>query len=90
MCLKDWKITFYTGDKIWAGTDSELALQINGENDFSRPILIIPRKSQLEIQSVDTFPIKNIDAKRLGKIKSITISKQHSYAFFNDWQLLKA
>ena len=27
---RDWKITFYTGDKVWSGTDSIVNVQIYG------------------------------------------------------------
>ena len=43
----------------------------------------------MEVQSIDQFSLGLIDLSKIGTINSITVSKQHSYAFFNDWELLK-
>ena len=43
----------------------------------------------MEGRSIDTFSLGALNSKEIGMIKSITISKQHSYAFFNDWELIK-
>lgn len=43
----------------------------------------------MEAKSVDRFSMGPLDTKKLGNIESMTISKQHSYAFFNDWELIK-
>jgi len=29
----EWRITFYTGDKMWSGTDSMVYIQVHGEID---------------------------------------------------------
>ena len=29
----DWRITVYTGDKMWSGTDSMVYVQVHGEID---------------------------------------------------------
>lgn len=86
---RDWKITFYTGSKIWSGTDSIINAQIYGSTGKSDIKQIHPKALQLEAKSVDRFSIGPLDLKRIGNIESITISKQHSYAFFNDWELIK-
>jgi hypothetical protein len=86
---QEWKITFYTGSKIWAGTDSIIYVQLHGTTGDSRIIQITPGRLQMEARSIDTFSIGNLEQKQLGTIHGITVSKQHSYAFFNDWELLK-
>jgi hypothetical protein len=43
----------------------------------------------MEANSIDRFSIGPLDMRTIGNIGSITISKQHSYAFFNDWELIK-
>jgi len=82
-----WRLIFYTGDKMWSGTDSMVYVQIHGRID-SQIFQLYPDKYQMEAQAVDTYilhlPIQ------IGQIKSITVGKQHSYSFFNDWQLIKA
>jgi len=83
----DWKLTFYTGDKIWAGTDSQVYAQVHGTSGDSPIYQLTPEKYQMEAQAVDFFYISL--PKNLGNIKSITVGKQHSYSFFNDWQLIK-
>lgn len=85
----DWKVIVYTGSKIWAGTDSLVFVQVHGALGDSRLMQLTPTRLQMEARSVDTFPLPDLDAKHIGTIRSITVSKQHSYAFFNDWELLK-
>lgn len=86
---RDWKITFYTGSKIWSGTDSIINAQIYGSTGKSDIKQILPKALQMEAKSVDRFSIGSLDSKVIGNIESITVSKQHSYAFFNDWELIK-
>ena len=85
----EWKAIVYTGSKIWAGTDSLVYVQVHGALGDSRLVQLTPTRPQMEARSVDTFPLPDLDAKHIGTIRSITVSKQHSYAFFNDWELLK-
>jgi hypothetical protein len=87
---REWRITFYTGNKIWAGTDSDIFLELIGDNGNSPILPLNPHKMQLEAQSVDTFSLGNLDGRNIGLLRSIVIVKQYSYDFFNDWQLVKA
>lgn len=86
---QNWRIVFYTGDKVWAGTDSEIYIELIGDMGNSNIIRIRPKKHQLEADCVDIFPLGDLDGKNIGNLKSIIIGKQHSYSFFNDWQLVK-
>lgn len=86
----EWKILFYTGNKLWAGTDSDLYVELIGTNGNSQIIRLQPRPSQLEADDIDEFSLGNLDNLDIGTLKSIVIAKQHSYAFFNDWELIKA
>ena len=84
-----WKIVFYTGDRTWAGTDSQIYFQVIGDKGAS-PIQLIPSsRSNFEVNSIDSFAIRNINLNKIGQVKSIVVGKQHSLAFFNDWQLIK-
>ena len=82
-----WRLIFYTGDKIWSGTDSMVYVQIHGNID-SQIFQLYPDKYQMEAQAVDTYLLQL--PSQLGNVKSITVGKQHSYSFFNDWQIVKA
>jgi hypothetical protein len=84
----EYKLTFYTGGDIWAGTDAGIYLELIGELANSPVFQIKPRRSQLEANSVDTFSVRVAD-RLLGPLKSIVVGKQHTYAFFNDWQLVR-
>jgi hypothetical protein len=86
----EWRITFYTGNRIWAGTDSNLFLELIGDNGNSPILPLNPDKMQLEVQSIDTFSLGNLDGRNIGLLRSIVIVKQYSYDFFNDWLLIKA
>lgn len=83
----EWRITFYTGDKMWSGTDSMVYIQVHGEID-SQIFQLNPDKYQMEAHGVDSYTIQL--PKVIRNIKAITVGKQHSYSFFNDWQLIKA
>lgn len=86
----EWRITLYTGNKLWAGTDSDLYVELIGTNGNSNIIRLQPRPSQLEADDVDTFPLGTLEGRDIGALKQIVVAKQHSYAFFNDWELVKA
>lgn len=83
----DWRITFYTGDKMWSGTDSMVYVQVHGEID-SQIFQLNPDKYQMEAHGIDSYTVQL--PKIIRNIKAITVGKQHSYSFFNDWQLIKA
>ena len=83
----DWNIKFYTGDKVWAGTDSLVYVQVHSSTMDSQIFQLNPEKHQMEAQAVDSYYVSL--PKSIGNIKSITVGKQHSYSFFNDWQLIK-
>lgn len=85
----EWKLIFYTGDKLWAGTDSELFVELLGKNGNSEIIPLKPRKHQLEADAIDVFSLGDLRGRDVGELKSIIIAKQHSYSFFNDWELIK-
>lgn len=85
----EWTVTFYTGVKIWSGTDSVINVQIYGTAGKSEIIQIIPDRPNMESRSVDKFSLGALNELEFGTIGSITVTKQHSYAFFNDWELLK-
>ncbi len=85
----EWTVTFYTGVKIWSGTDSTVNLQIYGTAGKSKIIQIIPDRTHMEARAVDKYSLGVLSQTDFGTIQSITITKQHSYAFFNDWELLK-
>lgn len=85
----DWKIVIYTGSKVWAGTDSEIFVELIGDPDNSHIIKIKPKKSQLEANSMDVFSLGDLGGKVITNLKSIIVVKQHSYSFFNDWHLDK-
>lgn len=80
---------FYTGSLIWAGTDSDIFVELIGDSGNSPVITLKPGKPQLEAQSVDMFILGDFSNRSIGNLKSIIVGKQHSYAFFNDWQLIK-
>jgi len=63
-------------------------VQIHSDLMESQIFQLNPNKHQMEAQAVDTYLI-NLP-RNFGNIKSITVGKQHSYSFFNDWQLIKA
>lgn len=86
----EWKIVLYTGNKLWAGTDSDLFVELIGTNGNSNIIRLQPLPSQLEADDIDEFSLGTLDKYDIGMLKSIVIAKQHSYAFFNDWELVKA
>lgn len=86
----EWRITLYTGNKLWAGTDSDLYVELIGTNGNSNIIRLQPRPSQLEADDVDTFSLGTLEGRDIGALKQIVVAKQHSYAFFNDWELVKA
>ncbi len=85
----EWTITFFTGFEVWSGTDSAVNIQIYGNLGKSKIIQIIPERSDMESRSIDKFSLGVLNQADFGNIQSITITKQHSYAFFNDWELLK-
>lgn len=82
----DWRIVFFTGDEAWSGTDAPIFLELIGEFGNSPIIKLTPRKSQLESGNVDVFQV-NMGDRHIGRVKSLIIGKQHTYAFFNDWQI---
>lgn len=86
----NWVLVLYTGDQLWAGTDSSIYLELVGETDRTKIIEIKPRKYQLEADGVDRFSLGDLGGRNLGKIKTMYIGKQYSLWFFNDWQLIKA
>lgn len=86
----EWKLILYTGNKLWAGTDSDLYVELIGSNGNSKIIRLQPGPSQLEADDIDEFSLGNLANYDIGVLKSIVIAKQHSYAFFNDWELVKA
>ncbi len=61
-----WKIVFYTGGDVWAGTDSEIYVELIGDFGNSKIIILKPEKSQMEAKSVDSFDLGNLDGKELG------------------------
>lgn len=85
-----WRIYLYTGSKLWAGTDSDIFVELIGTRGNSEIIRLQPRPSQLEANDVDEFLLGTMEGRDLGTLKQIVIGKQHSYAFFNDWELIKA
>jgi hypothetical protein len=85
----EWKIIFYTGEAVWAGTDSDIYIELIGDLGNSKVIVLRPLKSQMEAKSVDSFYLGDLDGRQIGNLKQIAVGKQYSYAFFNDWQLLK-
>jgi hypothetical protein len=84
-----WRIVFYTGEAVWAGTDSDIYIELIGDYGNSKVTVLRPSKSQLEAKSIDTFNLDDLDGRQIGNLKQIVVGKQYSYAFFNDWQLLK-
>jgi hypothetical protein len=42
----------------------------------------------MEAHGIDSYTIQL--PKIIRNIKAITVGKQHSYSFFNDWQIIKA
>jgi hypothetical protein len=88
--FQDWKFILYTGDKLWAGTDSEIYIELIGDQGNSPIIEIKPRKHQLEADAIDTFSLGKLADRPIGQLRQLAIGKQHSYSFFNDWQLIKA
>ena len=42
----------------------------------------------MEAHAIDSYTLQL--PKLIKQVKSITVGKQHSYSFFNDWQLIKA
>jgi hypothetical protein len=64
-------------------------VQLNGDIDNSRIFQIKPKKRELEANSVDEFELNNVESKKLGELKSITITKQETYMLFSDWNLVK-
>jgi hypothetical protein len=82
--LFKFNLTYY-----FSGTDADIYVQLNGDADNSRIFQIKPKRRQLEANSIDEFELDNIESKKLGELKSITITKQDTYAFFSDWNLVK-
>lgn len=85
----EWKIAFYTGDAVWAGTDSDIYVELIGDNGNSKVIFLRTSKNHMEAKSVDVFSLGDLDNRQIGSLKQIVVGKQFSYAFFNDWQLIK-
>lgn len=85
----EWKVVFYTGEAVWAGTDSDIYIELIGDYGNSKVTVLRPSKSQMEAKSVDSFYLGDLDGRQIGNLKQIVVGKQYSYAFFNDWQLLK-
>ncbi|RNA16627.1 oxygen-regulated 1, partial [Brachionus plicatilis] len=84
-----WYIYFYTGNKLWAGTDSKVYVELLGDEGNSPIINIQSNRFQLEANSVDVYPLKNLGGRKIGKLTSIIVGKQYSFSFFNDWFLKK-
>lgn len=84
-----WFIYFYTGNKLWAGTDSKIYVELLGDQGNSPIINIKSNRFQLEANSVDVYPLGNLGGRKIGKLKSIIVGKQYSFSFFNDWYLNK-
>ena len=85
----EWKIVFYTGDGVWAGTDSDLYIELIGDYANSKVTMLRPSRGQMEARSVDTFSLGDLDGRHIGQLKQLIVGKQYSYALFNDWQLKK-
>lgn len=82
----EWIITFYTSNKVFAGTNNEIYLKLIGDYGQSE-VIINPSKYQLEAASIDKFRIKIYD--NIGIIKELIIGKKTSKKFFSDWYLDK-
>ena len=83
----DWRITFTTGKRLWAGTDSDVYVELFGDKDKSEVIYLAPNKEQLEAKSTDTFSLGNLNERDIGMLTSIIIAKQYTVGFFSDWEL---
>lgn len=86
----DWTITFSTGRRMWAGTDSNIYIELIGDKDKSEVISLIPSKTQLEAKSVDSFKLGDLQGRNIGSLKSIIIAKQYTVGLFSDWELVEA
>lgn len=86
----EWFIQFYTGSKIWAGTDSKVFVELQGQDGNSPIMEIKSSRFQMEANSVDVYSLGDLEGKQVGSLVSIVVGKQHSYSFFNDWQLSRA
>ena len=87
---QEWLIQFYTGSKVWAGTDSKVYVELHGQDGNSPIIEIKSNRFQMEANSVDIYSLGNLSGRKVGNLNSIIVGKQHSYSFFNDWELEKA
>lgn len=85
-----WYIYFYTGNKLWAGTDSKIYVELLGDQGNSPIIKIQSTRFQLEANGVDVYPLGNLGGRKIGKLTKIIVGKQYSFSFFNDWYLKKA
>ncbi|CAF0910887.1 unnamed protein product [Brachionus calyciflorus] len=86
----DWRIYFYTGGKVWAGTDSRVYVELLGKDGNSPILNIKSNRYQMEANSIDSYSLGDLSGRKLGDLVSIVVGKQHSYSFFNDWLLEKA
>jgi hypothetical protein len=86
----DWTITFSTGRRMWAGTDSNIYVELIGDKDKSDVIPLTPVKTQLEAKSVDSFNLGDLHGRNIGTLKSIIIAKQYTVGLFSDWELVVA
>ena len=83
-------MTFYfAGRQFWAGTDSDIYVELIGEQGNSKIIQLSPNKNQLEANSIDSFDLGDLDGRQIGELRSIIVGKQYTFGFFSDWELLK-
>jgi len=79
--LKTYKVTVKTTDKMWAGTDNTVKVNIVGSKGQSHARKLDNKyKNNFERGSTDTFELKLAD---LGTLKSLTLRKSGH----DDWMV---
>ena len=86
----EWKIMFTTGRRLWAGTDSDIFVELIGDKDKTGVIYLSPTKEQLEAKSTDVFSLGDLHGLDIGRLLSIIVVKQYTVGFFSDWELTQA
>ncbi|CAF3251609.1 unnamed protein product [Rotaria sp. Silwood2] len=80
-----YEITVFTGDKVGAGTDAKVFIQICGLYGKTEEIILKSKSDAFERKSVDKF---KIEAPDIGQIEKIRIG-HHSENFASAWYLEK-
>ncbi|CAF3434075.1 unnamed protein product, partial [Rotaria sp. Silwood2] len=84
-----YEITVFTGDKVGAGTDAKIFIQIYGLYGKTEEILLKSKSVSFERKSIDKFKIKAPDIGPIEKIRIGHNSENFDAAWYLDKVLIQ-